>query len=71
MKIGIALGMGLFVLAVMLGIVQLWFEPLAIEFFVKAEMTIAAFLVVLCVVVFVAKELRENKVNSSGDHLDN
>jgi hypothetical protein len=70
MKIGISIGCGLFVIGVLLGIIQLWFAPWSIQFFVKLEMTIGALFLIVCVIWFVTKEYREDKTNRSGDKLD-
>ncbi|HSC75461.1 MAG TPA: hypothetical protein VLB90_04395 [Pseudomonadales bacterium] len=70
MNIGIITGTGLFVLGILLGIAQLWFavwDPLV---FIKLEMTIGALILIVFAVWFVSKETREDKINSSGEHLD-
>jgi Na+-translocating ferredoxin:NAD+ oxidoreductase RnfE subunit len=70
MKIGISIGTGLFIIGVLLGIIQLWFQPWSFQLFLKLEMTIGALLLIVCVVWFVAKEYLQDKTNRSGDSLD-
>jgi SNF family Na+-dependent transporter len=70
MNIGLAIGTGLFVLSVLLGIAQLWFNFLDPLVFIKLEMTIGALILIVFAVWFVNKESREDKINSSGEHLD-
>ena len=70
MGFGISIASGLFILAILLGLAQLWFMPWHFEVFLKLEMTLAALFLIVCVVWFVAKESREDKRNRSGDRLD-
>lgn len=70
MNTGLAIGTGLFVLGVLLGIVQLWFDFWDPLIFIKLEMTIGALILIVFAVWFVNKETREDKINSSGEHLD-
>ena len=70
MNIGLAIGTGLFVLGVLLCIVQLWFDFWDPLVFFKLEMTIGALILIVFAVWFVNKESREDKINSSGEHLD-
>jgi SNF family Na+-dependent transporter len=70
MNIALAMGTGLFVLSVLLGIVQLWFNFFDPLVFIKLEMTVGALMLIIFAVWFVAKETREDKINRSGEHLD-
>ena len=70
MNIGLAIGTGLFVLSILLGIVQLWFSFFDPLVFFKLEMTVGALILIVFAVWFVTKESREDKINSSGEHLD-
>jgi len=70
MNIGLAIGTGLFILSVLLGIAQLWFDLFDPLVFFKLEMTIGALILIVFAVWFVNKEFREDKINSSGEHLD-
>lgn len=70
MKIVIGLGTLLFVVGILLALLQLWFVPWSPEFFIKMEMTVGAFLLVVIVVYFVVREYREDKTTRNGDRLD-
>ena len=70
MNAGMKLTIGLFILGIVTGLVQLWFTPWQPEFFVKTELTIGALLLIVLVLCFVAKEHHDNKVTRSGEHLD-
>jgi uncharacterized membrane protein YcjF (UPF0283 family) len=60
----------LFVIAMLIGIVQLWFSPWSADTFVKIEMTLGALLGIAVVAWFVVREYREDKANRSGSRLD-
>ena len=70
MKAGMKLTIGLFILGIITGLIQLWFAPWLPEFFVKIELTIGALLLIVLVLCFVAKEHHDNKITRSGEHLD-
>ena len=70
MNTGLTVGTGLFVLSVLLGIAQMWSDFLDPLVFIKLEMTIGALILIVFAVWFVKKESREDKINSSGEHLD-
>lgn len=70
MKASIGLSAFLFVAAVLVALLQLWFVPWGIETFIKLEMTLGAFLLIVVVVTFLLKEYREDKATRSGNHLD-
>jgi len=62
----LAVGAAVFVVAMLIGIVQLWFSPWSVDTFIKIEMTIGAFLGIVVVLWFVAREYKEDKANRSG-----
>lgn len=70
MKAGMKLTIGLFILGILTGLIQLWFAPWQPEFFVKIELTIGALLLIALVLCSVAKEQHDNKITRSGEHLD-
>lgn len=69
MKTGICFASALFVAAVVIGIVQLWFTPWRPDIFVKLELTVGAAFVVVVVICLVIREYTEDKANRGGDHL--
>jgi phosphotransferase system glucose/maltose/N-acetylglucosamine-specific IIC component len=70
MKTGISIGSVLFVVAVLIGVVQLWFTPWRPDIFLKLELTVGAAFLIVVVICFVIKEFNEDKANRDGDHLD-
>jgi uncharacterized membrane protein YcjF (UPF0283 family) len=70
MKTGISIGSVLFVIAVVLGVVQLWFTPWSPDTFLKLELTVGAAFLIVIVVCFVIREFNEDKANHDGHHLD-
>jgi hypothetical protein len=70
MKTGIFLGAGLFVAAVLLGVVQLWFPVLTSNTFIKVELTLGAAFLVVVIVCIVIREYNEDKANRKGNRLD-
>ena len=70
MKASMKLTIGLFILGIVTGLIQLWFAPWQPAFFIKTELTIGALLLIVLVLCFVAKEHHDNKVTRSGEHLD-
>lgn len=70
MSAGIKWIIGLFILGIVTGLIQLWFSPWLPAFFVKIELTIGALLLIVLVLCFVAKEHYDNKITRSGEHLD-
>jgi len=70
MKTSTAIAVVLFVCAVLLGLIQLWFTPWSVQFFVKLEMTLGALLVVVLVLAFILNESKESKSLRSGDRVD-
>lgn len=70
MKALLATAIGLFVLAVLLGIVQIWFCPWLPDTFVKIELTLGALLTLAVVGWYGLKEYAEDKERRNGQHLD-
>jgi hypothetical protein len=70
MNLGLAAGTALFVIAILLGIAQLWLAPWLPETFAKIELTIGGLLGIVIVVWFVLKEQKEDRANRSGNRLD-
>ena len=70
MKTGITIGSALFVAAVVIGVVQLWFTPWRPDVFLKLELTVGAAFLIDIVICLVIKEYTEDKANRGGDHLD-
>ena len=70
MKFGMKLTIGLFILGMVTGLIQLWFSLWQPAFFVKTELTIGALLLIALVLCFVAKEHYDYTITKSGEHLD-
>ncbi len=70
MKNIIFTGTAFFVLGIVLGLIQLWFEPWSIALFVKLEITLGALFIINLVVAFNRKEYKEYKRQQDGDKLD-
>jgi uncharacterized membrane protein YcjF (UPF0283 family) len=70
MKIGISIGTVLFVAAVLIGIVQLWFTPWSRDIFLKLELTVAAAFLIDVAICFVIKEFNADNANRGGGRLD-
>ena len=70
MKAGMKLTIGLFILGIVTGLIQLWFAPLKQVLFLKTELTIGALVLIVLVLCFVAKEHHDNTITKSGEHLD-
>ena len=70
MKIGISIGSVLFVAAVLIGVVQLWFTPWSPDIFLKLELTVGAAFLIVIVICFVIKEYNEDRSNRDGGRLD-
>ena len=67
MRSGLAIGVGLFVLGVLLGLGQLWFSFWSPDVFAKLEMSIGALLLIDGVVWFAIREYRDGKAIRRGD----
>jgi hypothetical protein len=70
MGILLSMGVGLFILAILAGLTQLWLVPWSFEVFLKLEMTLGALFLIACIIWFVVKEYREDIHNRNGDKLD-
>lgn len=70
MKNGLAIAAGLFVLAMLLGLIQLWFCPWTPEVFLKLELTLAVLLAIVLTIWFVIREYHEDRTTRSGEKLD-
>jgi hypothetical protein len=70
MKTGIFIGSVLFVAAVVIGVVQLWFTPWRPDIFLKLELTVGAAFIIDIVICLVIREYTEDKANRGGDHLN-
>ena len=73
MKNVVVTGSAFLILGIVLGIVQLWFEPWGLALFIKLELTLAAlFLISLVVMVigFARKEHKDFRHQQNGDRLD-
>ena len=70
MKIGISIGSVLFVAAVLIGVVQLWFTPWSPDIFLKLELTVGAAFLIVIVICFVIKEYNEDRSNRGGGRLN-
>jgi len=70
MKIGLSIGTVLFVAAVLIGIVQLWFTPWSRDIFFKLELTVGAAFLIDVAICFVIKEYNTDRANRGGGRLD-
>lgn len=70
MKTNTTIAVVLFVCAVSVGLLQLWFSLFSLQLFIKVEMTLGALLVVVLVLAFVMNESKESKSLRSGDRAD-
>ena len=70
MKKSTTIAVVLFVCAVAVGLLELWFAPWSPQFFIKIEMTLGALLAVVLVLAFVINEHKESKSLRRGDHVD-
>lgn len=60
----------MFVAAVLIGVVQLWFTPWSPDIFLKLELTVGAALLIDIVICFVIRESNEDRANRGGGRLD-
>ena len=70
MKTGSIICLGIFVLAALLGLLQLWFAPLSAEFFSKVIITLGVAFVIALVVTLVKKEYIDDKNLKDSGFLD-
>lgn len=70
MKNIIVTGTVFFVLCIVLGLIQLWFEAWSFELFIKLEITLGALFLINLVIGFTRKEYKDYKRQQDGDKLD-
>lgn len=70
MKLGIFIGLGLFSAWAVMAIIQLWFEPLSAEIFIKLTVTAGVIESVVLIVTLVIREYRSEKELKSKGYLD-
>ena len=70
MKTGLSIGTVLFVAAVLIGVVQLWFTPWSRDIFLKLELTVGAAFLIDVAICFVIKEYNADRANRGGGRLD-
>jgi hypothetical protein len=70
MKKIIDAGTTFFILGVVLGLIQLWFEPWSYALFIKLEITLGALFLVNLAIGFSRKEYKHYKRQQDGDKLD-
>jgi uncharacterized membrane protein YgdD (TMEM256/DUF423 family) len=66
MKLALSTCAGLFVLAVLLGLAQLWFLPFSPEVFFKLEASLGGLLLIVGVVWFAVREVRDDRATREG-----
>jgi hypothetical protein len=70
MKNIIVTGTTFFVLSIILGLIQLWFEPWSFALFIKLEITLGALFLINLAIGFARKEYKDYKHQQDGDKLD-
>ncbi|QKE64233.1 hypothetical protein HNE05_13020 [Aquipseudomonas campi] len=70
MKIAVIIGLSLFTAWAAMAIIQLWFEPLTAEVFVKLSVTAGVVEVVVLIVALVIREYCSEKELKSKGYLD-
>ena len=70
MKGGAIICTALFVSAVLLSLVQMWFSPIAAELFWKLLITIGAFFIIALGITLVAKEYLSEKEMKKKGYID-
>ena len=70
MKGGAIICTALFVLAVLLSLVQMWFSPIEAELFWKLLITIGAFFIIALGITLVAKEYLSEKEMKKKGYID-
>jgi hypothetical protein len=63
-------GITFFVLGIVLGLIQLWFEPWNIVLFIKLEITLGTLFLINLAIGFTRKEYKDYKRQQDGDKLD-
>lgn len=70
MKATLAGSLALFIAAVLLALVQLWFTPWSAEVFIKLEITVAGLWLIVMALWFARKEYREFRRQQTNVQLD-
>jgi hypothetical protein len=70
MKSPVSTATTLFVVAIVIGLLQLWFSVFSPAVFVKIELTLAALLAIAVVLAFARREQRAADENKNGGPLD-
>ena len=70
MKSAVSTGTTLFVAAMVIGLLQLWFTPFSPAVFVKIELTIGVLLAIAVVLAFARREQRTTQQNRDSGRLD-
>ncbi|MFA5985099.1 MAG: hypothetical protein WC782_13875 [Methylococcaceae bacterium] len=70
MKNIIFTGTAAFILGIVLGLIQLWFEPWRFVIFLKLELTLGALFLINLAIGFTRKEYKDYKRQQDGDKLD-
>lgn len=70
MKTGVIIGLTLFVAWAALALIQLWFQPMAAEIFIKLTISAAVVETVVLIVTLVIREYRSDKELKSKGYVD-
>lgn len=70
MKIGVLIGLSLFVAWAALALIQLWFQPMTAEIFIKLSITAGVVETVILIVTLVIREYRSDKELKSKGYID-
>ncbi len=70
MKTGTILCLATFILGALLSLMQLWFQPMAGEFYVKIMMTLGVVFVVVLGTTLASREFFENQKLKESGHID-
>lgn len=70
MKIGVLIGLSLFVAWAALALIQLWFQPMTAEIFIKLSISAGVVETVVLIVTLVVREYRSDKELKSKGYID-
>jgi hypothetical protein len=70
LKTGVIIGLTLFVAWAALALIQLWFQPMAAEIFIKLTISAAVVETVVLIVTLVIREYRSDKELKSKGYVD-
>lgn len=70
MKTGVIIGLTLFVAWAALALIQLWFQPMTAEIFIKLTISAAVVETVVLIVTLVIREYRSDKELKSKGYVD-